>query len=190
MSVAAVPTHHRFTVDEYHRLAQLGFFAPGARVELIDGEIIEMTPIGSPHNACVNRLAKLLFAQVGDDAIVQVQGPVRLSGIAEPVPDIAVLAYRDDFYESGKPGPEDVLFLIEVSDSTPRFDKGRKKRLYASSGIADYWVVDLASRQVSVFAKPGPGRYGVSSSARPGDVLVPRLLPDLSAPVSEIFGIR
>ena len=190
MSVAAVPTHHRFTVDEYYRLAELGFLAPDARVELIDGEIIEMSPIGDRHGACVDRLARLLFAHVGDETIVRVQGPIRLNDLSEPVPDIATLAYHEDFYESGKPRPGDVLLLIEVSDSTLRFDKGRKKRLYASSGIVEYWVVDLTTRQVLAYTKPGPDRYGASSIARPGDVLVPKLLPAVSVPVAEIFGVK
>ena len=190
MSVAAVPTHHRFTVDEYYRLAELGFLAPDARVELIDGEIIEMSPIGDRHGACVDRLNRLLVPQAATEAIVRVQGAVRLSDLSEPEPDVAILAYHEDFYESGKPRPDDVLLMIEVADSTFRFDNGRKKRLYASSRIVEYWVVDLTSDRVLVYTKPGPSRYGASSTACTGDVLVPRLLPDLSVPVSEVFGIR
>src|SRR5688572_15958278 len=124
MSVAMEewPSRHRITVDQYHRMAEEGLLAPDARVELIEGEIVDMPPIGSRHAAAVSQLGKILYAAVGDSAIVWCQSSIRLGDLSEPQPDFAVLACREDLYRERHPAAADVLLAIEVSDSTLRYD--------------------------------------------------------------------
>jgi Uma2 family endonuclease len=125
----------RFTVHDYHRMGEAGILHEDDRVELIEGELVEMTAIGTRHFSCVNRLNRLLVMHVGDDAIVSVQNPVRLNEYNEPQPDLAVIRPRD--YKESLPMPEDVLLLIEVSDSTLAYDRGVKLTLYARAGIRE-----------------------------------------------------
>jgi Uma2 family endonuclease len=126
---------HRFTVEEFHRMAEVGILSDDDRVELLEGEIIEMTPIGSQHAACVARLTQELSQRIGMTAILWVQNPVRLDQHSEPQPDIALLRPRQDFYASAHPGPEDVLLLIEAADRTAQLDRAIKLPLYAKAGI-------------------------------------------------------
>jgi Uma2 family endonuclease len=114
---------YRFTVDDFHRMGEAGIFSEDDRVELLDGEIIEMTPIGSRHAACVDRLNRLLTSRLGTAAIVRIQSPVRLDDRSEPQPDITVLQSRTDFYEQAHPGPQDILLLIEVMDRSGELDR-------------------------------------------------------------------
>jgi Uma2 family endonuclease len=131
----------RFTVHDYHRMGEAGILHEDDRVELIEGELVEMTAIGTRHFSCVNRLNRLLVMHVGDDAIVSVQNPVRLNEYNEPQPDLTVIRPRD--YLESLPKPEDVLLLIEVSDTTLAYDRGVKLPLYARAGIREVWIVDL-----------------------------------------------
>ena len=147
----AVLQRHRLTVDEYHRMGQAGVFPPDARVELIDGEVIDMAPIGTRHASAVKKLNALLSAAAGGSAIVAVQDPLRLSDASEPEPDLMLLRPRADFYAHAHPGPADVLLLIEVSDSTAAYDRGIKLDLYARHGVAEVWIVDLDNDVVRVF---------------------------------------
>lgn len=186
MAVLA-PAQHRFTVEEWDRLGQLGFFGEDDRVELVDGEIVDMTPIGDRHAACVIRLTRLFSAQVGDDALVSVQGPVRLSEHSEPQPDLALLRFRDDDYASAKPTSSDVLLVVEVADTSLRYDRDRKASLYGRSGIPECWVVDLTSDQVLVFTQPSPDGYQTSVVSRPGEMLVPQLLPAVTMATSAVL---
>jgi len=187
-TTSGAPTPHRFTVDEWHELGRLGFFHEEARVELIEGEIFDMPPIGDRHAACVAHLNRLAVTTTGDDAVVWVQNPIRPSYYSEPEPDLALLAFRDDFYASGKPLPADTLLVVEVANSSLPFDRDRKGPMYAKAGIPEYWIVDLAHDVVLVFTDPGPDGYQTSSTARPGDVLVPRALPQVTFAVAEILG--
>lgn len=165
------PGPHRFSVDEYYRMAGAGLFRPDDRLELVEGEIIDMAPVGSRHAACVNRLNRLLGARLGERAIVSVQSPVRLSDLSEPQPDVAVLAPRDDFYARGHPGPADVLLVVEVADTTVGWDRGVKMPLYGRAGVAEAWLVDLAAGAVDVFGAPGPDGYGEVRRASGGEQL-------------------
>lgn len=137
------PRRHRISVDEYYRMAEVGLLAPDARVELVEGEIIDMAPIGSLHGSIVDQLAQLLMRAVDDRAIVRVQGPVRLSRMTELQPDLALLAPRADFYRDAQPNGTDTLLVIEVSDSTLRYDREVKVPLYARHGVPEVWIVDL-----------------------------------------------
>jgi Uma2 family endonuclease len=178
MSVSeTVIPRHRLTVGEYYRMAEAGILAPDARVELIEGEIVDMTPVGSGHMSVVNRLNRMLTVAVGELAIVQVQGPVRLGDRSEPEPDLALLKPRADFYREKHPTPEDVLLIIEVSDTTVAYDRSVKIPLYARHGVLEVWLIDLESSRIYVHRNPHNGSYAdVLNLDRPG-VTALSLLP-------------
>ena len=178
---------HRFTVAEYYRMTEAGLFAENSRVELIRGEIIDMAAIGTPHFVTVNRLTRLLVLAVGDRGIVSVQNPLRLDDSSEPEPDIVVFKAQADEYESGPPTPDDALLVIEVADTSLAYDRFVKAPLYAESGIADYWIVNVQDRTVEVYRTPAGGRYADVRTARPGDMLTPLLLPGVALPVADVL---
>ncbi len=169
-------------------MAEVGILDPEARVELLDGEIWDMSPIGKRHNACVDRLTMALAPQAVGAAIIRVQGSILLSNRSMPQPDVAVLTYRSDFYASQMPAPADIVLLVEVADTTLEHDRDHKGPAYAESGICEYWIVDLTANQLLVFADPSQGRFGTSSVAKSGEVLSPRSIPSLSVAVSEVLG--
>ncbi|MFL6282535.1 MAG: Uma2 family endonuclease [Pyrinomonadaceae bacterium] len=191
MSVeVATPTFtaHRFTVEEYGRMGEASVFSPDVRVELIEGEIVEMSPIGDRHAACVGWLTQTITLLLQRTYLVWAQNPVQLDNYSEPEPDILVLRPRDDFYRNGKPHPEDVLLLIEVSDSTLGFDRKRKVPLYARAGIPEVWIVNLNEERVEMFAEPSGGAYQTSAAFSRGEEVQSRSLAALRLGVSEIFG--
>lgn len=157
--VQHTPHRHAYSVDDYYRMAEAGILRPGDRVELIEGEIIDMVPIGSRHAAAVTRIGNTLMCSVGREAIVAIQNPVRLSHYSEPQPDIALLRPRDDFYAAVHPGPGDVLLLVEVADSTLRFDRDTKLPLYARHGIPEVWLVDIENAQFTIHRDPQTHGY-------------------------------
>ncbi len=177
-----------FSVEEYYRMAAAGILAENERVELIEGEIVVMCPIGSPHSGCVNALTHLLVSRVGGDAVVSVQSSVRLSDSSEPEPDLAVLRPRPDFYRSEHPGPADVLWLIEVMASSADYDRGVKLGLYARSGIAEVWLVDLNEELVEAYRAPASEAYTETRTLRRGENLAPGALPGVVLAVDEILG--
>jgi Uma2 family endonuclease len=177
-----------FTADEYYRLAEVGILHEDDRVELLDGVIVEMTPIGVPHAACVDRLNVLLQRGYGDRAIVRVQGPIRLNPYSEPQPDLSILKPRADFYGTAHPGPADVLVVIEIADTSLRYDRDVKMPLYARAGIAEYWLIDVVNDTVEVFGQPGPGGYLASELASRGDRLPTRALSGVDLMVTDILG--
>jgi Uma2 family endonuclease len=167
------PRPHRITVEEYYRMAEVGLLAPDARVELIEGEIIDMAPIGDRHVAIVNSLARRLILAVEGHALASVQGSVRLSFRSEPQPDLAVLRLRDDEYRKGLPGPADILLIIEVSDTTLRYDRDVKSKFYARHCVPELWVVDLVHEQLLVFRDPRDGEYAEQLTVGAGVMEVP-----------------
>lgn len=179
---------HWFTVAEYNRMGEAGIFTEDDRVELIEGEIIEMSPIGRRHAACVDRLTELLSERLRRKAIVRVQSPVVLNDYAEPQPDVALLRRRDDFYERSLPAPGDVLLVVEVADTTLEYDRQIKVPLYARAGIPEVWVVNLPDEQVEVHARPAGGAYqDVRRHAR-GEAVNSAAAPGLTVTVDEILG--
>lgn len=180
--------HYRFTVHDYYRMAEAGLIRPGARVELIDGEIVEMSPIGSRHAGHVRRLHDLLARKLGDAVLLSIQSPLRLSDIAEPEPDLVLLRPRDDFYADAHPGPDDALLVIEVGDSSVAYDRNEKAPLYARHGVREYWLVDLVRNAVTVYTQPETGLYKRVEEQRGEDTWTSRSLPDLSVSISEILG--
>ena len=178
---------HRITVDEYYRMAEVGILPPDARVELIEGVIIDMAPIGTDHGGKVTQLNRLLSNAVGDFAYVLPQSAVRLSDISEPEPDFALLRPCADFYKKRHPGPEDTFLLIEVSDSSLRYDIEVKAPLFALHGIPEFWVVDLKGRQIRFFRSPKAAKYSdVTSTSEPG-IVSPMALPDVKVDLTHIL---
>lgn len=187
MSSTAIPMRHRFDVEAYHRLGEAGVLAPEARVELIEGDIVEMAPIGWRHSSTINRLNKLLVLAAGDRAVVAVQNPVRLSRFSEPQPDFALLT-PDHVRQQRHPEPADTFLVVEVAESSLGFDRGAKADLYARSGILECWVVDLVNECVEVLRSPQDGRFTERIVLGRGDTASPRALPGLAITVSDIFG--
>jgi Uma2 family endonuclease len=178
----------RFTVVEYHRMGEAGILREGDRVELIDGEIVEMTPIGSRHASCVKRLNQLFVRALGDRAVVSVQDPIAIPPESEPQPDLALLRPRADFYAGGHPGPADVLLVVEVADTSAPFDRGVKIPLYARAGITEVWLVDLTTDTVEVLRRSSGGRLAdVQRHGRAGRVAC-EAFPDLDLSIDELLG--
>jgi Uma2 family endonuclease len=177
-----------FNVDEYYRMAEAGVLKPDDRVELIEGEIIKMSPIGSPHAACVSRLNDLLQTANRSNAIVAIQNPVRLSEFSEPVPDIALLKRRKDYYAARHPGPADVFLLMEVAQTTVLPDRNIKIPLYARSEVPEVWLVNLPKKLVEVYSREAGGRYRKSAKYRRGEIVSSEILPELKLAVNDILG--
>lgn len=176
-----------FTVEEFHRMAEAGILHEDDRVELIEGEIVQMAAIGSRHANTVAALNKLLVMAVGDRAMVWVQNPIRLDHRSEPQPDISLVRFRSGGYPDAHPGPTDVLLVIEVADATLATDRHVKVPLYARHGIPEVWVVDLDGRKVEVYRRPAADGYADQRQAGPGQTLEPAALPGLQIRVDEIF---
>jgi len=184
-----MPARRLFTVDDYHAMARAGILGEDDRVELIEGEIVVMSPVGSRHAACVDILAELLIRAADHRTAIRVQSPVRLDDSTEPEPDVTVLVRRDDAYSERLPRPKDVLLAIEVSDTTLDYDRRVKAQLYARHGIRQFWLVDLGSRTVEAFSAPGPDGYSKRSVYDGGDRLeVPGVEIDLE--VRRLFPYR
>jgi Uma2 family endonuclease len=177
-----------FTVDEYYKMAEAGIFTEDDRVELIDGEIVEMVPIGPEHSSLVARIANLLFRSAGNDAIVWPQNPLRLSNITEPQPDLALLRWREDFYSAGHPQPADVLLVIEVADSSLAYDRDVKAALYARAGILEFWLVDVKQRRVTIFRDPATDGYRAVLQMEGSQPMSPEALPAMTLTAGRIFG--
>ena len=178
---------HKFTVDEYHKMAENGVLTEDDRVELIDGEIIDMPPIGELHFGHVNRFNRVFSQEFVGRAVVHVQNPVRLGRHREPQPDVVLLKLRDDDYDARMPTPEDVLLLVEVADSSLDYDRNTKIPLYSEAGILEYWIVNLVDEHILVYRDPGPTGYGVVQVLRRGDTIRPVSFPDVEIAVSDLL---
>ncbi|GAB4186525.1 MAG: Uma2 family endonuclease [Roseiflexaceae bacterium] len=152
-------TRHSFSVDDYARMRLAGILTEDDRVELLDGEVRQMSPIGSFHAALVNRLAALLMRMVGDRAIVSIQNPIQLNDYSEPQPDLVILAPRADYYAHAHPRPDDVLVIIEISDSTAAYDRDEKIPRYAAAGIEEAWLIDVAAQHIEQYTHPKDAMY-------------------------------
>jgi Uma2 family endonuclease len=178
----------RFTVEEYHRMGASGILTEDDRVDLIEGEVVEIAPIGSRHQACVDRLAELLSIRMVQRAAARVQGPIRLSEHSEPQPDLALLRRRADFYAASHPGPQDILLVMEVADTSADYDREVKLLLYGRSGIPEVWLIDLASESVDVSREPSAEGYRSSQTLRRGHTLSPHTFPDVELAVDALLG--
>lgn len=183
----AVPlSRHRFTVAEYETMGEVGILGEDARVELIDGEIVEMSPIGPLHVFSVALLARHAAAHAGDDALLLVQSPIRLGERDEPQPDLALVRPGD--YRAALPGPGDVLLVIEVADSSREYDRETKLRRYAAAGIPEAWLSDLVGSLLERHSEPRDGIYRQIAIGRPGESVTSTILPGLTIPVSLALG--
>jgi Uma2 family endonuclease len=177
-----------FSVEEYDRMIKSGILTADERVELIEGEIVKMSPIGELHAACVKRLNAFFNRLVGRDVIIGVQDPVHLNDFSRPQPDVALLKPRDDFYAQAHPTPDDILLIVEVADTTAASDRAVKVPLYARTGIPVVWLVDLQRDLIEIYARPVNGAYQEAREARRGDTLTLESLPVLKFNVDEILG--
>ena len=178
---------HRITVDDYYRMAEAGVLAPDARVELIEGEVVDMAPMKSRHASVVAKLNALLTSAAAQRALVWCQLPLRLGKQSEPEPDLMLLRPRADFYADAHPVAADVLLLIEVSDSTARYDRKIKAPLYARHGVAEVWIIDLDNRVLRVLRQPVAGKYTeITETASPGK-LAPQALPRMNIDLSGLL---
>jgi hypothetical protein len=171
------PRRHRYSVADYYRMGDAGIFAPDSREELIDGEIFDWAWPSPLHAAMVTCLHEVFWRAIGDEALVSVRHPIRLSEFSEPQPDISLLKFRDDHYRENHPGPADVLLIVEVADSTLRFDRDTRVPLYAAHGIAETWLVDLPGRRLVRNRAPVQGNYTLVDEP---DLGVPVEVPALS----------
>jgi len=163
------PHLFKFTAKRFHLMYEKGIFTESERFELINGEIIAMSPIGTKHAACVNRLSKLFWEKLGNQVIVSVQNSILLDDKSQPQPDIAVLKYRDDFYEEALPVPEDILLIVEVADSSLEYDRDVKANLYAAVGIPEMWLFDVNAKIITAFSRPAELGYKQSCRYTQGD---------------------
>lgn len=186
--MAALLTRYRFTVDDYYRMAEAGILSEDDRVELIEGVVVMMAPINPPHGGTVDETAELLRARCGDRAYLRIQGPLRLDGFSEPVPDILLLQRRPGGYRDRHPTPDDVLLLVEVADTTLRYDRNVKAPLYASHGVPEVWLVNIRGQVVEVYRDPSPEGYRDVQRYGRGSTLHVQALPDVTLTVDEILG--
>ncbi len=188
MDVAVKPTVKRmkFDVHAYHQLIASGILPPDQKVELIDGEIIEMSPVNSLHAGIVKKISRLFYSNTNSqEIIVSVQDPILLDEYSEPQPDLALLQYRADIYTKSHPSPEEILLLVEVSNSTLDIDKKIKLPLYAQASIPEVWIINLVDEQVEVYSKPKHQIYTQTNIYQAGDIVANTFLPELK--VDDIF---
>jgi Uma2 family endonuclease len=177
------------TAAEYHRLGEQGFFGPDERVELIEGEIIPMTPVGPDHLWSVNYIVELFMPLASRrEAMVSVQNPIALDGLSEPEPDVALLVRPEKGVKKATPGARDVLLAIEVADSTLATDRDRKMPLYGSRGVLESWLVDLNAGTVTAYRKPSAKGYLEQKTFKRGDRLAPEAFPDFEVAVDDMLG--
>jgi Uma2 family endonuclease len=176
-----------FTVSEFEQMGRAGILKEDDRVELVEGEIYEMSPIGKRHAACVARLTRILTQLLQNRAIIWVQNPIRLNDFSEPQPDLCVLKPREDFYEGALPGPADVLLVIEVSDTTLEYDRQVKVPLYARAGVPEAWVVNLADGEIETYSHPAGGVYTVTDKLARGGEARSQSVEGLAVEVSRVL---
>jgi Uma2 family endonuclease len=188
MSSAFTPARTRISTNRYQMMVATGVLTKYDRVELIEGDMLEMAPIGTKHSAITSRLNELFVLAVARSATVVVGGPVNLGEFSEPQPDLMILRRRADFYSGKIPESADVLLLIEVSDTSLHFDQGVKLNLYARYGISEYWVVDVEGKRVVTYQEPAAKRYIRKVEFAAADAVVPQAFPDVTIVVEGIFG--
>ena len=185
--MAAPARHWRFTVDDYEQMGLTGIFHEDDRVELIEGEIYEMSPIGGPHVECINGLNMMFARSVPEGILVSIQNPVRIGDLSMPQPDLVVL--RDHRFSGKVPNAGDVLLIVEVSDTTLRYDRDVKMPLYAQAGVPEAWIADVNQEEIIAHRDPVDGIYGDVRAYTKGESLSPVQLPEITVRVSDIFGI-
>ena|SRR5438105_5557032 len=185
--MASLPLpRHKLSVEQFHEMGRAGILREDSRVELIEGELIDMAPIGSLHASVVNTLS-MLFSQFRQIAIVATQNPVTLQPYNEPQPDIALLRPKPDRYRDALPSAQDVLLVIEVADTSLQYDRTVKLSLYARHGIRETWIVNLAERKLEIYRQPGDGRYRAKLERQAADTVSPEALPMVSVDLTDVL---
>lgn len=177
----------KFTIEQFRLMYEKGIFAESDRLELINGEVITMFPLGTKHAACVNRLLKLLEKKLGDSIVLSVQNSILLANNSQPQPDLAVLKYRDDFYEEALPTPADILLVVEVADSSLEYDRDVKANLYATAGIPEMWLFDVNTKTITGFSQPSDLGYKQIYHYTQGDRLSILTFDDVVFEWQELF---
>jgi Uma2 family endonuclease len=178
---------HRLSIEDWQQIVEAGVFREGAQLELLDGEIYEMAPIGSSHASVVDRLTRFWVTALGTRAIVRVQSSVVAPPQSQPLPDIALLRERRDFYEPGHPGPADILLIVEVADTSLTYDR-QKLRVYATAGMTEVWIVDLLEKHIEIYREPRGNEYVDVRVAARDETVSCLALPDVALPVNTVFG--
>ena len=184
---AATLNTRKFTVEEYYRMAEVGILHDTERVELINGEIVLMPPIGINHAGIVNRWTRFLVEQARGRYSVQIQNPVRIGEHSEPQPDVSILLFRDDDYLNVRPGPEETLVAVEVSDTSLAYDRGTKVTIYSQAGIPETWVVNLPEDCIEVFTEASVNGYAQHTVYRRGELISPSTLADVEFAVADLL---
>jgi Uma2 family endonuclease len=183
-----MPVRHRFTIDEYHRMGEAGIFHEDSRVELIEGDVVHMCPIGMRHIGGVNRLTALFTRRLGSRVVVSVQNPVVLDDYSEPQPDLTLLAFRSDYYEGARPRSSDVLLAIEVADSSVSYDRRIKSVLYARTRVRELWIIDVPGKALDVYRRPTANGYREHQCLVRGRRIAMAAFPRVFFRVAEILG--
>ena len=176
-----------FTVTDYARMRETGILREDDRVELIDGEVRLMSPIGPVHAAIVNRLTAFISRYMGDTVILSVQNPIQLHDYSEPQPDLTLLQPREDFYAHAHPRPDDVVLVIEIADTSIEYDRDEKIPHYADAGIAEAWLIDVSNQTIEQYTQPRIGGYRNKLIVAYDEIIIAQTLPQLQIPVEHIF---
>jgi Uma2 family endonuclease len=189
MDTMVEPKRRRFTIAEYHRMIEAGIFREKERAELIEGEIIEMSPTGRLHAGTVDRVTAVFFRRLGDRASVRVGGPILFTDlVSEPQPDVTLLVPRPDSYSGGHPEPADILLVVEVMDASVAYDRGVKRPLYARAGVVEVWLANVNTRRIEGYRRPSPEGYVESRVFQEDDLLSIQAFPDVTFTVRELLG--
>jgi Uma2 family endonuclease len=181
-------TTHRFNVTEYYRLAEIGVLAPDARVELLNGQVLDCFPSSPLHAAVKRRLSQRFFDYLPEKACtVSISGPVHLDEYSEVQPDVMLIKYREDYYCSKHPGPEDIYLLIEIADISLDFDRTEKLSAYARAGINEFWIVNLNEATIEVYREPNFTGYGSKTILRADDKIAVRKFPNAFMKITELL---
>ena len=184
----ATGARHRFTTDDLDRMDELGLFGDDERIELLDGEIYLMARVNSPHSSAITRLNRLLTHALWDRATVIVRNPSHLAPESEPQPDITLAQFREDGYRVAHPTPAEMFLVVEVMDSSARFDRNKKRPIYARAGVPELWLVDVPGDLIEVHRRPEKGLYIEKQTLRRGETLSPAAFPDVVLAVEAILG--
>lgn len=185
--MSALPAKHLFTNQEWQRLGTAQFFPAEVRSELMEGEIIERSPIGPTHRSCVDYLNHFLVKRLPETARLSVQNPITLGNLSEPQPDLVLMRFRSDYYREAHPGPEDIWLVIEVADTSLDYDRDTKGPLYARFALPEYWIVNLPQRCVEIYRAPRGRRYENRQIVSGETRIHPLSLPEVGIRVGSIF---
>ena len=183
-----MPVRHRFTIDEYLRMGEAGIFDEDDRVELIEGDVVHMCPIGMKHVGGVNRLTALFTRRLGSRVVVSVQNPMVLDEFSEPQPDLTILAFRSDYYEGARPHASDTLLAIEVADSSLAYDRRIKSALYARKHVRELWILDVVGKALDVYRRPSANGYREHQRLVRGKRVAMAAFPRVFCRVADVVG--